>query len=481
MTHRYSMNSKDNGKNQRPKQGNEIMQHDVRFHIRYGTTTNSLEAIPLTASLVIGRALTADVVVQDPMSSRQHARFFIQEGFGWVEDLNSSNGSFLNGRRLLEATRIADGDVLSIGQLSFYGVADSTSEPSSLQWSQTIGSILADIKNGVQGQVVSGVQTALLLQTPSHTFEELCDRFIELIQSRFPVQSVDLWMSDSQRFGDLTKVSQVDSKTERGILDAIDSSVQQLVWTKHHIVCEHVGEKSGVWVKAHTGKFAHWRTIIPIVWDSRSIGVLVVSSDVEARTFIHDLVLAIHWYTKERSNLEPWDTERLSQTPLVSSMQWILANETARLDLDTFQHRHGILRAVLRLLTQELDWSTHETYVAESVMVLVDSGAESLESTEKIRWYELSSTPFMLGLVGLANGVLGRGPANTSTRMIKLCMDLVDLCLTESFDSSEEGFNQLSQRHDLREYSFSVSDFSAVFQLVQQLDQQVQETQLFGR
>ena len=62
------------------------MQHDVRFHIRHGTATNRSRSYPITASLVIGRALTADVVVQDPMSSRQHARFFIRDGFGWVED-----------------------------------------------------------------------------------------------------------------------------------------------------------------------------------------------------------------------------------------------------------------------------------------------------------------------------------------------------------------------------------------------------------
>ena len=38
---------------------------------------------------------------------------FIRDGYGWVEDLNSSNGSFLNGRRLLEATH-TDGDILQL-------------------------------------------------------------------------------------------------------------------------------------------------------------------------------------------------------------------------------------------------------------------------------------------------------------------------------------------------------------------------------
>ena len=52
---------------------------------------------------------------------------------------------------------------------------------------------------------------------------------------------MELWLSNSQRFGDL-KVNQVGSNKDSDTLDVI-GSVQQLVWMEHHIVCEQVGEK----------------------------------------------------------------------------------------------------------------------------------------------------------------------------------------------------------------------------------------------
>ena len=457
-----------------------MMQHDVRFHIQYGTTTNRLDAIPLTTSLVIGRALSADVVVQDPMSSRQHVRFFIRDGFGWVEDLNSSNGSFLNGRRLLEATRIADGDVLSIGQTSFYVTEDSSEIPS-LQWTKTIDSVLEEIKDSVQGQSVSRIHSTLLLQERSRTFDQLCSQLLELVRANFPVHLVELWMAPSQRFVDLAIFGQVDSKIKDSSLEHIDSGVQQLVWNEHHIVCQQVGEQSGVWAKAHIAKVQLWRTIMPIVWRTKRLGVLILTSDVEPRTFIHDLTLTLHWYTKEWSILESWHKEPLSQPPLMTSMQWMLANETAGLDLEIFKQRHEILRSVLRFLIQDLGWSAHEIHTAESVMVLVDAGLDSPELNEKIRWYEQSSDPLIDLLVRLTRGVQGRGTVNTPVRIIRLCMDLVDVCLTDPFAPSEEVFSRLLKDHDLKDCSFSTSDLFTVFQLVQQLDQQDQETQLFGR
>ena len=141
----------------------EVMEHKVRFYIRSGKSTTS-DSILLTETLVIGRALNVDLVVQDPMSSRQHARFFMRDGFGWVEDLNSSNGSFLNGRRLLEATRISDGDVLSIGQTTFYVDGKPIVETRPLQWTQSISDVLDDLKSERSSESISNVRTHLLLQ-----------------------------------------------------------------------------------------------------------------------------------------------------------------------------------------------------------------------------------------------------------------------------------------------------------------------------
>jgi hypothetical protein len=64
----------------------------------------------------IGRGLDNDVVVEDPRVSRHHAR--LQRGtHGWeISDLGSTNGTFVNGKRVAR-TALGTGDVVSLGGL----------------------------------------------------------------------------------------------------------------------------------------------------------------------------------------------------------------------------------------------------------------------------------------------------------------------------------------------------------------------------
>jgi hypothetical protein len=63
----------------------------------------------------LGRAAEADVVVRDPEVSRRHARFESRDGVVYVEDLASSNGTFLNGHRVSEAIEVREGDAIDVG------------------------------------------------------------------------------------------------------------------------------------------------------------------------------------------------------------------------------------------------------------------------------------------------------------------------------------------------------------------------------
>jgi hypothetical protein len=63
----------------------------------------------------LGRDTGSDVVLRDPEVSRRHARFESQEGVVYIEDLTSSNGTFLNGRRVTEAIEVREGDEIDVG------------------------------------------------------------------------------------------------------------------------------------------------------------------------------------------------------------------------------------------------------------------------------------------------------------------------------------------------------------------------------
>jgi DNA-binding NtrC family response regulator len=72
---------------------------------------------PLTAHapIVLGREPPAEIVVDDPSISRQHARFVLRQGDVWVEDLDSRNGTFIGERRVREQ-RLEPGDEVSAGR-----------------------------------------------------------------------------------------------------------------------------------------------------------------------------------------------------------------------------------------------------------------------------------------------------------------------------------------------------------------------------
>ena len=71
----------------------------------------------LADELTIGRAPGCAVPLPDDnFVSTMHARVFRRDGDYWVEDLGSTNGSLVNGRRISAATPLRRGDRLQIGR-----------------------------------------------------------------------------------------------------------------------------------------------------------------------------------------------------------------------------------------------------------------------------------------------------------------------------------------------------------------------------
>tara|TARA_R110002072_G_scaffold4174_1_gene29405 strand:+ start:118482 stop:119501 length:1020 start_codon:yes stop_codon:yes gene_type:complete len=65
--------------------------------------------------LVLGRVSACDVVVNDSKASRRHARLIVEGGVVEIEDLNSSNGTLLNGKPV-DRRMMRDGDEVRIGK-----------------------------------------------------------------------------------------------------------------------------------------------------------------------------------------------------------------------------------------------------------------------------------------------------------------------------------------------------------------------------
>ncbi len=69
----------------------------------------------LAASMLIGRAAECEIRIDDTYASQQHARLFGKSGTWYVEDLGSTNGTFVNEQRLAAPAIVQPGDKIRVG------------------------------------------------------------------------------------------------------------------------------------------------------------------------------------------------------------------------------------------------------------------------------------------------------------------------------------------------------------------------------
>jgi len=70
----------------------------------------------LDGELLIGRGEKCQVVLQDPYASQVHARLFRRGDQVMVEDMGSTNGTYLNRQKLTSPTEVQRGDRVKIGK-----------------------------------------------------------------------------------------------------------------------------------------------------------------------------------------------------------------------------------------------------------------------------------------------------------------------------------------------------------------------------
>jgi pSer/pThr/pTyr-binding forkhead associated (FHA) protein len=78
------------------------------------------ETFDLDDELTIGRSPGCGVPTPDDIyASTLHARLYRQKDQLWVEDLGSTNGTYVNAERISQARRLGKGDVLQAGSTVF--------------------------------------------------------------------------------------------------------------------------------------------------------------------------------------------------------------------------------------------------------------------------------------------------------------------------------------------------------------------------
>jgi FHA domain len=101
-----------------------------RLIVRRGPQPNQIYELNKDI-ITLGRDITNDIVINDPEVSRHHCRITRGGGGYTLEDLGSTNGTFVNGQRLTGARPLSGGDTVGLGETVTLGYESTiaASEP----------------------------------------------------------------------------------------------------------------------------------------------------------------------------------------------------------------------------------------------------------------------------------------------------------------------------------------------------------------
>lgn len=111
-------------------------------------------------TILIGREDDVDIVIDNPSVSRRHAQIR-REGTGWVvEDLGSSNGTFLHGNKISGAQPVKQGDEIGFGKFS-------------VVFGKAVGDAVAQVAAKPAAKPVASDAGGGTMQIKSHEVKEL--------------------------------------------------------------------------------------------------------------------------------------------------------------------------------------------------------------------------------------------------------------------------------------------------------------------
>jgi len=166
--------------------------------------TFALERRPLTT---IGRAIVCDIVLGSQHVSRRHASIELVEGQHLLRDLESANGTFLNGLRVSRTYTFAlrEGDVIEIGseRMTYGPLNDLAKTPFALETTGGAAFPLADLIRDGYARLDPSARTALQTSI-QRAFAETpggvgLDRSAGIVMERLGAQRVAVLLADVGR------------------------------------------------------------------------------------------------------------------------------------------------------------------------------------------------------------------------------------------------------------------------------------------
>jgi len=103
----------------------------ITFHVMIDQGKESIRNFNQT-EIILGREANCDLSIMDDALSAHHARVTYHHGQWWLEDLNSTNGTFLNHERLNTPVVVITGDEFRCGNTTFGIRIDDLAKPTNV-------------------------------------------------------------------------------------------------------------------------------------------------------------------------------------------------------------------------------------------------------------------------------------------------------------------------------------------------------------
>ena len=110
------------------------------------------QEISIDRDMLVGRHQAADILLQQSEISRKHAAFLLKEQALWLQDLGSSNGTYVNDVQIAAETLLKQGDIVQFASLKF-----SVFEPAKA---------LEDVVASVDAATLGATVGATVVETP---------------------------------------------------------------------------------------------------------------------------------------------------------------------------------------------------------------------------------------------------------------------------------------------------------------------------
>jgi len=112
---------------------------NLKLVFRSGLLAGREEEIT-SEEIIIGRDPAHSLSIDDVKVSRNHLKIYPENELLMLEDLGSTNGTFINGKRVTKPTRLRNGDMVSLGENNVFEISTIVPEPSRQEYDDEVHS-----------------------------------------------------------------------------------------------------------------------------------------------------------------------------------------------------------------------------------------------------------------------------------------------------------------------------------------------------